>query len=59
MPAADLDMLLTCKSSKHTITWFLLIALEVLCSVILLYLYPQRMTPPKGVATDIAHFHWR
>src|SRR5437868_13495819 len=30
-PAADLDMFRTCKSSIHTIAWFWLIAVEVLC----------------------------
>src|SRR5690625_7611510 len=31
VPAADLDMFRTCKSSIHTIAWFWLIAVEVLC----------------------------
>ena len=31
LPAADLDMFFTCKSSIHTIAWFWLIAVEVLC----------------------------
>src|SRR5690625_7939324 len=31
VPAADLDMFRTCKSSIHTIAWFLLIAVEVMC----------------------------
>jgi hypothetical protein len=31
LPAADLDMFRTCKSSMHTIAWFLLTVVEVLC----------------------------
>src|SRR5574343_306712 len=31
VPDADLDMLRTCKSSMHTIAWFWLIVVEVLC----------------------------
>ena len=31
VPAADLVMFRTCKSSIHTIAWFWLIAVEVLC----------------------------
>ena len=31
VPAADLDMLRTCKSSRHTIAWFWLIVVVALC----------------------------
>src|ERR1700692_1142300 len=31
VPDADFDMLRTCKSSIHTIAWFLLICVEALC----------------------------
>jgi hypothetical protein len=31
VPAADLDMFRTCKSSIHTIAWFWLIVVEHLC----------------------------
>src|SRR6202041_2380331 len=31
LPAAELDRLLTPRSSTHTIAWFLLIAVEALC----------------------------